>query len=286
MISNDIYTDDWIDGDIQYTYPPDFDQQCDGVIYGTLTYLKFPSATVGKERDVAVLLPAGYRPDKKYPVLYLLHGFARDHTMWPELANIQWVQGNLNAQGKSVEMIIVMPNCRARMDDRPHPADEWTLEHAQAFNNFIHELKDDLIPFIHAHYSVAKGRENTAVAGFSMGGRLALYVGFTMQETFGYIGAFCPAPGVFAYENICSMSENGLFKENELRLQERFADSTYVVIAAGKDDDAVLNSPDRYHTALKENGCKHVWYKITGGHWFVQVGRRVVYQFLQDIFKV
>lgn len=191
----------------------------------TLTYLKFPSTTVGKERDVVVLLPAKYRPDKKYPVLYLFHGFARDHTMWPELAKYTMGAGK------------------------------------------------------------AEGRENTAVAGFSIEGRLALYAGFTMQETFGYIGAFCPAPGVFAYENICSMSESGLFKEDELRLQERFADNTYVVIVAGKDDDAVLNSPDRYHTALKENGCKHIWYKITGGHWFVQVGKRAIYNFLQDVFK-
>ena len=53
-----------------------------------------------------------------------------------------------------------------------------------------------LIPYINSNYSTYTDREHTAISGFSMGGREALYIGITKPKVFGYIGCACPAPGV------------------------------------------------------------------------------------------
>lgn len=64
------------------------------------------------------------------------------------------------------------------------------------YDNFINDLANDLMPFIEENYSVLTGRENQAIAGFSMGGREALYIGFTRPDLFGYVLAIAPAPGL------------------------------------------------------------------------------------------
>lgn len=285
MSTHNHYSYDWIDGDVEFPVPGDFKSERPGVTYGKMEDRLFWSSTVGKERTVRILLPAGYTETEKYPVLYLFHGFARDHRHWTEVDRGDLVIGNLIAAGEARPMIVVMPNCRARMNDEAAPTDEWTIGHAEAFIRFLNEeLPNDLIPFIEENYSVAIGRENTAVAGFSMGGRTALCAGLKMPEKFGFIGAFCPAPGVLAYENLNNMSESGIFKESELRLPDTYKDNTYLVIAGGKDDDSVLDSPDRYHTALMQNGTNHLWYQVTGGHWFRVVACRVLYNFAKEIF--
>ena len=46
------------------------------------------------------------------------------------------------------------------------------------------------------NFSILEGRENTAITGFSMGGREALAIGLAHPELFAYIGAIAPAPGL------------------------------------------------------------------------------------------
>lgn len=52
------------------------------------------------------------------------------------------------------------------------------------------------MPYIESHYSVKTGKDNTAIMGFSMGGRESLYISMKRPDLFGYVGAVCPAPGV------------------------------------------------------------------------------------------
>ncbi|WP_254557734.1 alpha/beta hydrolase-fold protein, partial [Salmonella enterica] len=56
-----------------------------------------------------------------------------------------------------------------------------------------------LMPYINENYSTYTDRAHTAVCGFSMGGRVSLHLGFAMQDTFRYVGAFCPAPGILDF---------------------------------------------------------------------------------------
>lgn len=262
-----------------YTAPSGFDLKKNGVTtYGTLKQISYNSTTTGKIRYANVILPAGYTTTKKYPVLYLLHGIGGDHNEWKG-GNPVYVIGNLIAEGNAAEMIVVMPNCRARANDAANPSDMFTTEHFAAFDNFINDLRDNVIPYINKTYSVATGRENTAIAGLSMGGRESLYIGFSMPETFGYIGAFEPAVGVLPYD-----TEGGLFTESNFKLPDEYNNQTYVMIVKGKSDTTVGDAPLRYHNTLTTNGTTHAYYEREGGHDFT-VWKNGLYNFARRIFR-
>ena len=80
--------------------------------------IEYDSKTVGTKRKMQVYTPPGYTTDKKYPVLYLLHGIGGDETEWQRFATPDVLLDNLIADGKAVPMIVVMPNGRAQKNDR------------------------------------------------------------------------------------------------------------------------------------------------------------------------
>ena len=258
-----------------FSVPEGFDEKRENTSYGKMVYFTYPSQTTGWERKCYVILPVDYDETKSYPVLYLLHGIGGDHSEWlggkPDV-----VIGNLVADGLAKDMIVVLPNVRARMNDAANPADIYSPEHFAAFDNFINDLKNDLMPYMAAHYSIATGPENTAIAGLSMGGREALYIGLSMPETFGYIGAFTPAPGILPYN-----AEAGLFTPETLKAAEGY--TPFILINAGKSDGVVGAWPETYSSTLTTNGTKNVFYVTEGGHVFT-VWRHGLYHFAKNIF--
>ncbi len=109
------------------------------------------------------------------------------------------------------------------------------------------------MPAIEKKYSVLTGRENTAIWGFSMGGRESLQIGFKRPDLFGYIGAFCAAPGVIEY----------LSKEN-FKLPDEYKDNTLILIAKGANDNLVGDNPLLYHKTLEETKTPHLYYETMG----------------------
>lgn len=235
-----------------------------GVQYGTKITTQYYSTTTGKDRNVIVILPTGYTETKKYPVMYLFHGGMGDETDWIG-GNIEYMIGNMIASGEAKEMIIVLPNCRCREDDSAANADGFALGHVQSFDHFLDDFRDNLMPFINKTYSVAEGRENTAIAGFSMGGRVSLNIGFKLTDKVGYIGAFSPAYGIFAYTNM-GLTEEGLFTEQSFTIPAEYNGNTLIMINNGLQDTMVKNEPERYHNALSNNIIDHIYYTTKGGH--------------------
>src|SRR5206468_3248814 len=142
-------------------------------------------------RKMQVYTPPGYSPDKKYPVLYLLHGIGGDETEWQRFATPNLLVDNLLADGKAVPMILVMPNGRAQKNDR---AEGNVFATAPAFAAFEQDLLQDVIPAIESRCSVQADREHRALAGLSMGGGQSLNFGLAHLDTFAWVGAFSSAP--------------------------------------------------------------------------------------------
>ena len=256
--------------------PAGFDAKVDGVTYGKTLLRSYPSTTTGRNRKVMILLPPDYDETKEYPVLYLLHGIGGDENEWAG-GRPTWVIGNLIHAGEAKEMIVVMPNIRARENDKANASDMYTPEHFKAFDNFINDLRDDLLPYMAENFPIAKGPENTAVAGLSMGGREALYIGLNMPDAFGYIGAFCPAPGVLPYP-----AEEGLFQTDAFKAADGTA--PYILINAGSYDGTVGDWPKTCADTLTANGTANTFYVTKGGHDFT-VWKHGLYNFARNIFK-
>ncbi|MBQ8926675.1 MAG: carbohydrate binding domain-containing protein [Oscillospiraceae bacterium] len=231
--------------------PYDSHNEVAGRAYGTIQSGTYYSTTCGREKPYNILLPAGYTESKQYPVLYVMHGYWENQDRMIIQGNgtmyTRQIIGNAIAEGAAKDMIVVFPyiyssatqpDCTA-MDDANNAA----------YDNFINDLTKDLMPHIESTYSVKTGRENTAITGFSMGGRESLLIGMQRSDLFGYVGAICPAPGV-----------TGAFK------WESGKEPYLLMITAGSNDTVVYNNPENYHNSFTQNGVPHIWHYVNGGY--------------------
>lgn len=251
--------------------------------YGTVEAISYFSSTASKNKGANVLLPAGYSKNESYPVLYVLHGiFGDQNTMLDESMKIQTIIGNLTASGEAEKMIVVFPSMfTSKTMSTAAGFDQAT---AAAYDNFLNDLTVDLMPYMEQNYSIKTGRDNTAITGFSMGGREALYIGISHPELFGYIGGCCPAPGIVATTDQY-MTHAGVMTESEMKISNA-ADKPYLfLITAAQNDSVVGNYPESYHSILTKNSELHLWQIIAAGDHGGNSVRPHIYNFAKSIFK-
>lgn len=267
--------------DIIVELPPDgYEEQLDGVVYSEFQKYTYYSSTAERETNVNVMLPPGYSEDKQYPVLYILHGFY-DNEGWMArpVVNLSTIYGNLLANGEAEEMIIVLPYmfCDKNM---PY-CTGMDLANCLAYDNFINDLTTDLMPFIESTFSVAKGRENAAITGFSMGGRESLFIGFRRPDLFGYIGSVCGAPGLVEIPG--SPMHPGQMTEDEMSFSENVP--YLIFISSSKADSVVGSNPDNYRKIMTGNGVEYLSHVMARtGHDHTSV-KPHLYNFLKMLFK-
>src|SRR5687768_1200415 len=177
--------------------PPGFNTRRAGVPAGRIEPFEYDSRVTGTRRKANVYLPPGYTSDRKYPVLYLLHGIGGDETEWIRFATPDVLFDNLIADKKAEPMIVVIPNGRALADDSAS-GNTFAPEKVAGFARFEQDLLDNLIPAIEKKYSVRTDREHRALAGLSMGGGQTLNFGFAHLDKFAWLGAFSSAPNTKA----------------------------------------------------------------------------------------
>ena len=247
--------------------PAGFDSRREGIPHGKLEMVEYDSKTVGTKRRMQVYTPPGYTSDKKYPVLYLLHGIGGDETEWERFAHPDFMLDNLLAEQKSVPMLVVMPNGRAQKNDR---AEGDVYRTAPAFANFEHDLLDDVIPTIQARYSVIADREHRALAGLSMGGGQSLNFGLAHLDTFAWVGGFSSAPN--------TKSPQELVPDPALAAQQL----KLLWLACG-NKDGLIRISQGVHNYLKEKGVPHVW-TVDGNAHDPTEWRNNLYYFVQRLF--
>ncbi len=247
--------------------PAGFNVKRDDIPHGKLEIIEYDSKTVGTTRKMQVYTPPGYTPDKKYPVLYLLHGIGGDETEWERFATPDVLLDNLIADSKAVPMIIVMPNGRAQKNDRADAG----MGAAPAFAKFERDLLDDVIPTIQSRYSTYTDRDHRALAGLSMGGGQTLNFGLTHLDTFAWLGSFSAAPNTKPPAEL--VPDPAAVKE-QLKV---------LWISAG-NKDGLISISQGMHAYLKEKGVPHIWHVDGNGHdpnhW-----RNSLYYFAQQIFR-
>ncbi|MCM1568615.1 MAG: alpha/beta hydrolase-fold protein [Roseburia sp.] len=263
--------------EIEVFCPEEYKEKSDEVEYSKLIKTSYYSATCEKERNVNILLPAGYTEEKKYPVLYVLHGiFGTENDMTFNSTTI----ANMIAKGAAREMIVVYPYMYAsKTQDVCTAIDK---ENVDAYNNFVHDLADDLMPYMKENYSIAEGRENTGIVGFSMGGRESLAIGLQRQDLFGYVGAIAPAPGLVPGKD-WAMEHEGQFAEEELVFHEE--KPLFLMICCGDSDKTVGEFPKSYHHIFEKNQVEHVWWEIPGSDHGNPAITSGIYNFCRNIFR-
>ena len=134
------------------------------VPHGNVTEILFHSPSTNAERRAFVYTPAEYEknPKKKYPVLYLQHGWGENEYAWSNQGHAGLIMDNLLADGKAKPFIIVMTY------GMTNDAGFGTLGSFN-YKNFETVLVDELIPYVDSHFRTIAKKESRAMAGLSMG---------------------------------------------------------------------------------------------------------------------
>jgi len=250
--------------------PKGFDVSRADIAHGKIDTVSYNSKTVGTTRRTIIYTPPEFSKDKKYPVLYLLHGIGGDEKEWLNGAQPQVILDNLYVDKKIEPMIVVMPNGRAMKDDRA-VGDIFDREKVEAFATFEKDLLNDLIPFIEKTFPVYEDRESRALAGLSMGGGQSLNFGLGNLDKFAWVGGFSSAPNTKNPEELLPDPDEA---KKKLKL---------LWISCG-DNDNLIRISKRTHDYLEANSVPHIYYIEPGGHDF-KVWKNGLYMFSQLIFK-
>ena len=156
---------------------------------GAVTRHFYHSAVAGDDRDFWVYTPANYDPKRKeaYPTLYLLHGLGDDSNSWIESGAANVILDNLIAQGKAKPMVMVNP-LGYGVAGGPGTAMGPTM-----IPSYARTVLEEVMPQVEKAYNVSKDRNQRAIAGLSMGGAEATFVGLNHLDKFAWIGSMSGA---------------------------------------------------------------------------------------------
>ncbi len=219
----------------------------------------------GVIRQLTVYVPPGYddHPNKRYPVLYLLHGYANDQQSWHRYGRANDILDNLLARGKIRPFLVVMPlgygGAHVNGDDTGIPA-----ANAGAFGGdmalYERDILEDIIPMIDKKYRTIADREHRAIAGFSMGGGQAARFGLGNLDRFSYVGVMSAGIGPGA-----TGKDSKLIAKLAAEPEKINKETKLIWIACGRQDTA-MKGAKALSDALTEAGIKHVFVQSEGAH--------------------
>ena len=248
--------------------------QIEDVPHGELHRHFYKSAVGGDQRDFIVYTPPGYNPSnhKRYPVLYLLHGYTDDTTAWTQTGRANVILDNLIARGQAKPMIVVMPLGYGapdvlKLQGLPDHDPLWQTN----LDRFTTALLDEVMPQVEKNYRVSKGADNTAIAGLSMGGSESLIVGLNHPNRFAWIGAFSTG-GLTNYPVRFPALDSSVNKK--LRL---------VWLACGQED-FLYKDNRKLCDWLSNKGVHYTWVEIPGIHSY-RVWRPFLADFVPLLFQ-
>jgi enterochelin esterase-like enzyme len=260
----------WESGIEVPAHDADFYAFKDDVPHGKVQQIIWASKATGKKARAFVYTPPDYDKDpaKRFPVLYLQHGWGEDETAWWNQGHANLIMDNLIAEGKSKSFIIVMaygqtnegPGPGARRGPgapaaggpgaaAPAPGaragDVRGGGMARIGNNPIFEklLIEELIPYVDSNYRTLADQPNRAMAGLSMGGAETHNITLAHLDKFSHIG----------------LLSGGVISPSDVESHPDFKTKVKVVFAScgSRENPAIINAN---HEALEKIGVKNTAY--------------------------
>lgn len=183
--------------------------------------------------QVAVILPerrgVPHTPhDKPYPVLYLLHGHGQDYTSWLRLTRIEFYLQNS-------DVIVVMPNC--------HRSSYVDGVNTHRYGSY---LTKELPVILKKWFNVTADREQTFIAGMSMGGYGALNAALSHPDQYGAVCAMSPGIRMGTLD-LAGKADKGLTIPTDPEIDRNFKNTF------GSGEDYVGSKYDLKHLAASVN---------------------------------
>ena len=233
----------------------------------TVTVYTVKSESLGTDRKVNVLLPVDYETSTaRYPVLYLLHGYSDDHTAWALMTN-------LTGYAARHKVIIVMPD--GGLSFYVNAAGDPKAK----FEDFIVK---DLVAFADSNLRTIPLPRARAIAGLSMGGYGAAFLGLKHRNRYSALGSFS---GALSYARMPAPPNTGaaLTEQMKRRAEEMMnvmgpADSPS---RTERDPFALIEKLDAATAPLIYIACGGQDFLIEGNRDFVKAlaARKIPYEY-------
>lgn len=180
------------------------------------------SSILGKEVTYTIYLPPDYNTsDRRYPVVYLLHGYTDDDRAWVQFGEVNRYADRAIENGEIPPMIIVTPDAGVT----------WYVNSYDGKARFEDFFVQEFIPFIDATYKTKPTREYRGVSGLSMGGYGSLLYASKHSDLFSACAALSSA--VFSDDEIAnnerqwSSSLKDIYGKSDLKGKGRLTDTWY-----------------------------------------------------------
>lgn len=225
--------------------------------------ITFYSEALSKDMRFNIYLPIGYQSENKYPVLYLIHGYGSNETMWLSGLGLDKTADKLQNEGKIKPLIIVTPQ----------------IDNSYGFNstsagNYSDYLVKDLIQYVDSHYSTDATRESRYIGGLSMGGWAALYNAFTHPELFSKVGGHSPGLWVDDWTNTGDL-KYWIYPSDEIRAQrdpillaetQDLQGLTVYLDCGDEDSYKFYLGTEALYKKLQSQNIKSEYHRSPGGH--------------------
>jgi len=233
------------------------------VPHGRVQQILFPSKSTTTSRRAFVYTPPDYDKDltKRYPVLYLQHGWGEDETAWSNQGRVNLIMDNMLAEGKIKPFLVVMTYGMTN---------EIRFGGIRNFDigPFQTVLVDELIPYIDATFRTFSDQSHRAMAGLSMGGMETKSITLKKLDTFSHIGLF----------------SGGIITPNDVAATPGFKEKVKLVFSSCGSRENPGNIQNN-HEALNQIGIENSAYVSPDtAHEFL-TWRRSFYQFAPLLFK-
>lgn len=236
--------------------------------------LEYPATLLRQAgRDVRVYLPLSYHRDaasgRRYPVIYLLHGFPGRAGDWLGRGDAGEIADSLAASGAIPEVILVCPDGNRGFFGRSLWADRWDGSFPLA-RSFVREL----VPWVDSTFRTVSDAGHRALIGLSDGatGGLNLLVHYPdvflawgghsgeyrLQMDFGMGGIVGPRPGAEIRLRAMSPLETILDRHGTPRELALYFD-------CGREDESIAENRE-LHARLDSLGVAHEWHEFPGSH--------------------
>jgi enterochelin esterase-like enzyme len=250
------------------------------VPHGEVRSLWYVAKSTGETRHAYIYTPPGYdeNTNKRYPVLYLLHGMNQDRRAWSQQGRANFILDNLIAEGKAMPMIIVMEDggIAGINMSRRGGFGQGGSEGGNFWDAFCKTIITDVIPTIDSKYRTLTDREHRAIAGLSLGGAQTYQITQSNLDKFASIGVFSAAP--FGYSGIETAYNGLLTKPDEFA---KMVKVFFISMGSKEGPGAGL----KIHEDLENAGIKHVYYEAPGTAHVFQTWRKSLYQFAPLLFQ-
>ncbi|HTJ49973.1 MAG TPA: alpha/beta hydrolase family protein [Cyclobacteriaceae bacterium] len=239
------------------------------------------SKTLAKDVHYTIYLPPDYDlATRRYPVVYLLHGYTDDDRAWVQFGEVNRYADKAINDGEIPPMIIITPDAGV----------SWYVNNFDGASKFEDFFTQEFIPFIDATYKTKPSREYRGVSGLSMGGYGSLLFSLKHPDMFSACAAL--SSGVFTDEEFVAMPDSNydnvfknIFGKTGLKGKERLTDAWYqnsILSLMEKkplddikkvrwyldcgDDDFLYKGNSTLHIQLRDRGIPHEFRIRDGEH--------------------